>query len=512
MIKAVRLNLRDNVGIALAELSPGETHLGVPLTEAIPPGFKFALEDIPHESPVRRYGSRIGYSTRPIETGSLVHTQNLGMGDLLNIDPSHLQINPPQGLSPLQDQSFMGYVRPDGKVGTRNIILVMSNVNCSGHVVHEAVKKFKGNGIKDFPNVDGVVAISHDRGCGIAPGTQSAQMMADAMAGFIDHPNVALCIMVGLGCEKAQPSTIIEPNRLIQLSKGAIFTPRYRQPLVLSIQDHGGTEETIEVIRDAIERSLKRASALKRTQVPASKLCFASNCGGSDGYSGITSNRLIGRVSDLIVRCGGSSFLTETTETFGAEHEIIERSSTREIADTFLEYRRWYQDYVTSRGGSCESNPTFGNKAGGITTIAEKALGSVVKSGKAPFAWMINYGQRAPKSGLGFMNGPAYDPAGATGQFAAGANIMLFSTGRGSCFGSEIVPVGKVASNTEMFTRMGRDMDFNAGRLIEGADTDELGWECFQWVLEVASGKKTWSEIHGYGDREFVLWDTGPMT
>lgn len=512
-MQVAKINPKDNVGIALKELHPGETHLGVSVTERIPPGFKFSLRDLDTGSPVLRYGSKIGFATKPIVAGSLVHTNNLGMGDLVNLDPSHLQIAPPPALPPLPEQSFMGYVRPDGKVGTRNIILVMSNVNCSGHVAHEAVKAFKGDAIGNFKNVDRVAAVSHDRGCGIATGTRSAQLMADTMAGFIDHPNVALCIMVGLGCEKAQPGTIIEQERLIRLPmSGEPQTPIFRKPLVLSVQELGGTEATIAAIRAAVAQALPIANSFVRSQVPASKLCMASNCGGSDGLSGITSNSVIGRVSDLLVRCGGSSFLTETTETFGAEHEIVGRSSTRAIADQFLTYRRWYQEYVVARGGTCESNTAFGNKEGGITTIAEKALGSVVKSGSAPFEWMIDYGERVKKPGLGFMNGPAYDPAGATGQFAAGANLMLFSTGRGSCFGSEIVPVGKIASNTTMFERMSRDMDFNAGRAVQGADMDMLGWECFQWMLKVASGEKTWSEVHGYGDREFVLWDPGPMT
>jgi altronate hydrolase len=471
-------------------------------------GHKLALREIRSGEAVLKYGQRIGVASREIGCGEHIHNHNL-------IDRHHLpetieSTNPPPPASPLR-RMFRGYARPDGRVGTRNYVAVLSTVNCSATVCHKVVERFGGERMKRWPNVDGIFAATHTTGCALHYGSRKHEMIGRTMAGYADHPNVGGCLIIGLGCEQNTPAYLQTHHNVVPLytSDGRRLTEDRGIP-TLSMQSEGGSAETIDRAEQLLESVLDRANAFRRRDADAAHLMVALECGGSDGYSGITANPAIGAVSDRIVACGGTTIISETTELYGAEHLLCSRSRNPEVAQKLVDRLRWWKQHVAQYGGELDNNPSVGNKAGGLTTITEKSLGAVSKSGTSALEAVYDYAERVRVKGLTVMDSPGFDPSSVTGKVAGGANLVLFSTGRGSCFGCKPTPVIKIASNSELFQRMRGDMDLNAGQALEGKTIEQLGDAFLEYALRVASGEQTASERNGFGDHEFVPWTVGP--
>jgi altronate hydrolase len=506
----LQLHEDDQVAVALAELQPGEEIGGVTITEVIPRWHKVALQPVEFGSPVRKYGQIIGDATADIEVGSWVHTHNLGMGKLLEPNVSAFCTNAPPDPAPVTDRYFLGYRRADGRAATRNHILLASTVDCSNHVIDQAIRELRlkqDELLRKYPNVDGIAGLTHDSGCGLALLSEAHQRQNRTIDAFLEHPNTATKIVVGLGCEKGQPEYIYGSSKLLEIDDGRRISGQ--TPLTLTIQEEGGTQETVDKIIAAVVRILPEINRIRRVLIPASELVLATQCGGSNALSGITANPAIGVASDLLVACGGTSFFAESTETFGAEHLLTSRAKTPEIARAYLDHLQWWKAHLASFGHTFGNNPTPGNKAGGLTTIAEKSLGSVAKGGSTALCGVFDYAEQVDKPGLCFMNTPAFDPVSCTGQTAGGALVGLFSTGQGSCFGGLLVPWIKVVSNTETWERM-VEMEINAGVVLDGVPIRDVGRQIFEQVLAVASGAKTYSEKLGVA--VFNMWNTGVTT
>ncbi|MCC9603685.1 altronate dehydratase family protein [Stieleria sp. JC731] len=509
----ILLNDDDNVAIAVADLSAKTSfEIGPHRCEtknAIPRGHKVAVTDIQPQTLVLKYGQPIGKATELIPAGSHVHSHNLI--DHHDVAEKVLSTDPPERPAAIR-RTFQGYVRPDGRVGTRNYVAVLSTVNCSATVCHKVVQRFDADRLRRWPNVDGVFAATHTTGCALALGSRKHQMIGRTMAGYANHPNVGARLMIGLGCEQNTPGYLAEHHGVIPLHApdGTRLTADHRVP-VLTMQTEGGSAVTIDRAEKLVEQLLDQANQFERTTVDASYLTIGVECGGSDGYSGITANPAIGAVSDRVVACGGTSIISETTELYGAEHLLCQRSRTPAVGQKLIDLIRWWQDYVAFYGGQLDNNPSIGNKAGGLTTITEKSLGAVSKSGRTALEAVYDYAEKVSSKGLVVMDSPGFDPASVTGKVAGGANLILFSTGRGSCFGCKPTPVIKIASNSELFQRMPDDMDLNAGEAVSGTSIEELGEQFFEFALKVASGASTASERNGFGDQEFVPWTVGPV-
>ncbi|MDP6361048.1 MAG: UxaA family hydrolase, partial [Planctomycetota bacterium] len=399
---------------------------------------------------------------------------------------------------------FMGYERPDGRVGTRNYVAIASTVNCSASVSKYIVERFRTPEFKrEFPNVDGVVAFTHKGGCGM-PGGPPLHQLQRVLAGFSTHQNVFGHVMIGLGCEVNEIPVLIEDQGLNVLN-------HQPEPTTMTIQGNGGVSNTIEAGVEAIRKMLPQANDCTRTKQPISKLVLAEECGGSDANSGITANPAVGVASDELVRYRATAILAETPEIYGAEHLLTRRAATREIGEQIVELVHWWEDYASRFGAEIDNNPSPGNKLGGLTTIYEKSLGAIAKGGLSPLSAVYRYAEKIDKPGFGFMDTPGYDPPSVTGMVAGGCNVAVFTTGRGSVFGCKPTPCIKIATNTDLYNRMPDDMDINAGTFMDGTESlQELGMKIFEKVIAVAGGEQTKSEIHGIGDEEFVPWDIGP--
>jgi altronate hydrolase len=490
---AICLHPSDNVAIARVPLSEGLTlrvaGREVRARTAVPAGHKIAIQAIAAGENIRRYGQVIGRAKVAIEAGSHVHTHNVGFEELT------FEYEFPQGsiaipATPADAPSFMGYAREDGRAGTRNYIAVVAASNCAAHTVDRIAASFEDEAMPE--NVDGVVAFPHGEGCGHSIGPDTTQLRR-TLAGVLDHPNVSSAILVGLGCEVNQ----------IGGYSGA-------RMVGMTLQESGGTRGTVEAARREIARMIERAAGEKRTPQPASKIVLGLNCGGSDSFSGITANPALGVCSDLIAQAGGSAVLAETTEIFGAEHLLVRRARNRQVAEKLLGFVRGYKEYLSRFGGSFDDNPSPGNKEGGLTNILEKSLGAVAKAGTSPLNDAIDYAERVSTPGFVFMNTPGYDPVSLAGLAAGGANVIAFTTGRGSAIGFATIPVIKIASNSGTFGRMRDNMDVNAGRIGDGAaSVGEIGHEIFSLLLQVASGERTASERLQH--HEFVPWRIGPV-
>ena len=472
------------------------------------PGHKIAIESIALDDAVVKYGQPIGKVTRAIEVGEHVHLHNLSDHHEVSDDLS--AVDPPGAPDPLK-RTFNGFHRPDGRVGTRNYVVLVSTVNCSATVCHKVAERFDAERMKRWPNVDGVFAATHTTGCALEYDGIKHQMLSRVISGFSNHPNIGGVLVVGLGCEQTTPGYLAKHHNLVSLyaPDGEELTRDDGIP-VLTMQSEGGTRKTIEKADKLLEQVLDRANAFQRAPADASHLNLAVECGGSDGYSGLTANPAVGVVSDRMVACGGTSVISETTELYGAEHLLVGRSRSPEIAQKLLDRIQWWKDYVAMYGGQIDNNPSVGNKAGGLTTITEKSLGAVSKSGTTALEQVYLYAEQIDSKGLVVMDSPGFDPASVTGKVAGGANLVMFTTGRGSCFGCKPSPVIKIATNTPLFEAMPEDMDLNAGVIIEGADLQQVGDEFFEFALRVASGQKTCSEELDIGDHEFVPWTVGP--
>lgn len=499
---AFRLHAKDNVAIARHAVPKG-TPLpefdGLTSLADVPAAHKVALVPISAGEPVLRYGQIIGFATQAIEPGEHVHTHNLAMGAFERdyAFGADAKVAAPTA----HPATFQGFVRADGRVATRNYIGVVSTVNCSATVTKLVVEHFsKTDALKDYPNVDGVVPITHSFGCCIEHNGNGVQQLRRTLGGFVKHANFAGVVVIGLGCEANQMGAMF-------LSEG-IEVGKLVAPLV--IQEQGGTRKTVDAAIQAIETMLPVANQCRREAVSAAHLTLALQCGGSDGYSGITANPALGVAVDLLVAQGGTAILSETPEIYGAEHLLTRRAATREVGEGIVELIKWWEGYADREKGSIDNNPTPGNKAGGLTTILEKSLGAVAKSGTSALMGVYRYAEPITAHGLVFMDAPGYDPMGATGQIASGANLVAFTTGRGSCFGAKPAPSIKLATNTRMFMRMEDDMDMNCGDVIDGSATlESKGREIFELILRIASGKKSKSEALGVGNEETVPWMIG---
>lgn len=498
----IRLHARDNVAIARSDIEAG-THLaeldGVTARSRIPAAHKIATAAIRENQPVLRYGQIIGFATSDIEPGAHVHTHNLAMGTFerdyafgadVEATPKAVTVD-----------TFQGIVRADGRVATRNYIGVVSTVNCSATVAKLVVEHFSRPGALDqYPHVDGVVPITHGVGCCIEHNGEGVQQLRRTLGGFVKHANFAGVVVVGLGCEANQMGAMFMAEGI---EIGKMIAP-------LVIQDNGGTRNTVAAAIAAVEAMLPRANEYRRRPVPVSNLVVALQCGGSDGYSGITANPALGVAVDLLVAQGGTAILSETPEIYGAEHLLTRRAVSREVGEKIVNLIKWWESYAEREKGSIDNNPTPGNKAGGLTTILEKSLGAVAKSGSTPLTGVYRYAEPIKDRGLVFMDAPGYDPMGTTGQIAGGANLVAFTTGRGSCFGAKPSPSVKLATNTKMFGRMRDDMDLNCGDIMDGGSTIESkGLEIYRKLIDVASGEKSKSEELGVGNDETVPWMIG---
>jgi len=393
-------------------------------------------------------------------------------------------------------------VRNNGRVGTRNYIGVIASVNCSASVCRYIADAFKGEALQAFPNVDGVVAITHGSGCGMDGSGEGLEILRRTLRGYADHPNFAGVLVIGLGCEVNQIAPLIES---LASRESGLFS-------ALTIQDEGGTRETVEQGKNIVRDMLTLANHAKRSNVPAQHLTVGLQCGGSDGYSGISANPALGAAVDLVVRHGGTAILSETPEIYGAEHLLTARAAAPAIAEKLMARLRWWEGYTSQHHGDMNNNPSPGNKAGGITTILEKSLGAVAKGGSTGLMAVYEYAEPVSEHGLVFMDTPGYDPVSATGQVAGGANLICFTTGRGSVYGCKPTPSLKLATNSPLFKRMGLDMDYNCGAIIDGTlSVAQAGEQIFQMMLDTASGKPTRSEEHGLGDNEFVPWQLGAV-
>jgi len=433
-----------------------------------------------------------------IAPGEHVHTHNLSVGALTLDYQFGVDVVPVDFVPENQRRTFMGYKRADGRVATRNYIAVIATVNCSAHTVRKIAHHFTPERLADYPNVDGVLAIAHGSGCGMALNGADHDILQRLLGGYAKHVNVGAYVIVGLGCEINQGSTLIDDMNLA--SNG-------HRPPFLTLQDTGGIRKTTEAGIAAVEALLPEVNAIGRTPQPVSEIMLALQCGGSDGWSGVTANPALGMVVDEIVRQGGSAVLAETPEVYGAEHLLTRRASSRAIGEKLVERIHWWEDHAKRLDIEIDNNPSVGNKVGGLTTIYEKSLGAVAKGGTTPLMGVYRYGDPVTARGFTFMDTPGYDPVSATGQVAGGCNLMVFTTGRGSCFGFKPAPSIKVASNSTMFNRMEEDMD--AGKILEGVPMQAVADELFELVIAVASGQQSKSEAQDVGEDEFTPWSLG---
>ena len=499
----IRLHESDNVVIALQELEQGMSLPAYSLTlrEQIPRSHKLAIQRISAGEKVVRYGQIIGEAKQIIDAGEHVHSHNLGMGDYKQDYAFCTNSNSLPVID--ADREFMGFQRPNGEVGTRNYLGILTSVNCSGSVARFIAESAeKSDWFLQSENIDGVVPIVHGTGCGMSNKHEGYDTLFRTLSGYARHPNFAGILLVGLGCEVMQIPELVGNNRMKQSENFKYMT----------IQQTGGTKKTIEAGVSILKAMAQEVNQIQRTKQPIKHLSVALQCGGSDGYSGITANPALGIASDLLVQHGGTTILAETPEIYGAEHLLTRRAATPEIGQKLVERIRWWEDYTSRNQGEMDNNPSPGNKRGGLTTILEKSLGAVAKGGSAPLAGFYKFAENVDSKGFVFMDSPGYDPCSVTGQIASGANLVAFTTGRGSVSGYKPTPCIKLATNTEMYVRMADDIDINCGDIItDNVSLEEKGHEIFETFIRVASGEKSKSELQGFGGIEFVPWQMGAV-
>jgi len=495
----------DNVLIALQQLVEGtKIAEGVTVRGLVPSGHKVASRVIEEGERVKRYGQIIGLATRNIAPGEHVHTQNLEMG---SIGDSYEFATDTRNILLTEERSkFIGIVRPDGRVATRNYIGILTTVNCSATVARSVADYFRRDvypeHLEAFPNVDGVVALTHSLGCAVDEQGEGLAVIRRTLAGYATHSNFASVVVIGLGCETNQIDTLLASQGLTR--NFALRT--------INIQTAGGTSKSVAMAIDQIKEILPLANAVKRESVDVSHLVVGLQCGGSDGYSGITANPALGAAVDLLVAQGGTAILSETPEIYGAEHLLTRRAVSRDVGEKLLQHVEWWKNYCHRMNASMSNNPSSGNKAGGLTTIYEKSLGAVAKGGTSNLMDVYGYAEQVTTPGLVFMDTPGFDPISATGQVAGGANLICFTTGRGSAYGCAPTPSLKLSTNTALWNRQGEDVDLNCGSIVDGEKTVlELGREIFDLMLTTASGVRTKSELHGYGQNEFAPWQIGAI-
>ncbi|MGH3321843.1 MAG: UxaA family hydrolase [Streptosporangiaceae bacterium] len=495
---ALRLHHDDNVGLNVAQSMGREA--GDP---PVPKGHKVALTDIPEDAPVRKYGQVIGYASRPIREGDHVHTHNLRF-DAVALDYAFASEARETAMVPPEERAtFQGIVRADGRVATRNYIGILTSVNCSATVAKLVAQHVQRSGLlDDYPNVDGVMAVTHGTGCGMAGEGEGFEILRRTLTGYAHHPNFAGVLVIGLGCEV---------NQISDLTKGWDLGPQ-RPTGTMTIQEQGGTSATVRAAMDELRAMLPVADAVHREPVPASELVLGLECGGSDAYSGITANPALGAAADQLVHHGGTAILAETPEVYGAEHLLTRRAVSREVGERLVDRIHWWERYTEMFGGSMDNNPSPGNKEGGLTTILEKSLGAVAKGGTTNLVDVYRYAEPVTAKGFVFMDTPGYDPVSVTGMVAGGANVVCFTTGRGSVFGCTPTPSLKLCTNSDTYRHMADDMDVNCGVITDGeADVEKVGQRIFDLILATASGQPSKSEELGFGEEEFTPWQLGAV-
>ena len=498
----IRLHPHDDVVIARAQLVGGTTLIDekIKVMGLIPPGHKVAAHAIRKGDPVKRYNQIIGFASKDIAAGEHVHLHNLAMGTFDRDYAFGADVRPTQFVSPAA--TFKGIVRADGRVATRNYIGILSTVNCSATVARGIADHFTRERLAAFGNVDGIVALTHGSGCGMDTQGEGMQILRRTLGGYAKHANFAGVLIVGLGCEANQISSLLGAQ---QLTEGPLLR-------TFSIQDTGGTAKTIAHGIAQVKEMLPHANAVTRTEVSAAHITIGLQCGGSDGYSGITANPALGAAVDMLVRHGGTAVLSETPEIYGAEHLLTRRAVSREVGEKLVSRIRWWEDYTQRERGEMNNNPSPGNKAGGLTTILEKSLGAVAKGGTSNLNAVYEYAEPVTAKGFVYMDTPGYDPVSATGQVAGGANLICFTTGRGSAYGCAPAPSLKLSTNTQLWVRQQEDIDLNCGEIADGtASVDEIATRLFALILDTCSGSRSKSEQHGYGQNEFIPWYLGAV-
>jgi len=502
----IRIHPADDVVIARQQLVGGTRldELGVTVIGLVPPGHKIAVRDIAAGAPVRRYNQIIGTAKQPIAAGQHVHTHNLEFSSFAR------DYAPTTGTHATQfvetPATFMGIRRADGRIATRNYIGVLTSVNCSATVARAIADHFRRDihpeALARYPNVDGVIALTHGAGCATDSAGEPLQVLRRTLGGYARHANFASILVVGLGCETNQISGLMEQE---SLRTGTQFH-------TFNIQDTGGTAKTVAHGIELVQWLLEEANRAQREPVSAAHITVGLQCGGSDGYSGISANPALGAAVDRLVRHGGTAILSETPEIYGGEHLLTRRAVSAAVADKLIDRIKWWERYTARNDQEMDNNPSAGNKAGGLTTILEKSLGAIAKSGTTNLTDVFEYAQPVTTKGLVFMDTPGYDPVSATGQVAGGANLICFTTGRGSAYGCAPSPSLKLSTNTALWLKQEDDIDINCGEVIDGSSSvDAMGERIFRLMLATASGTKTKSELHGYGQNEFVPWALGAV-
>jgi altronate hydrolase len=502
----IRIHPADNVVIARRQLLGGTAIAkeGITIAGLVPPGHKIATKAIAAGDPVRRYNQVIGHATQPIAPGQHVHTHNLAFAEFARNHEPGAGTHPTDFVA--EPATFDGIVRADGRVATRNYIGVLTSVNCSATAARAIADQFRRDihpeALAAYPNVDGIVALTHGMGCATDSEGEELRVLRRTLGGYAKHPNFAAVLVVGLGCETNQIQGLIAQEGLQEGARLVTF----------NIQDTGGTAKTVARGVELINKLLPEANRVKRRPVPASHLTVGLQCGGSDGYSGISANPALGAAVDRLVRHGGAAILSETPEIYGGEHLLTRRAVSKDVADKLLTRIAWWEQYTKRNGMSMDNNPSAGNKAGGLTTILEKSLGAIAKSGTTNLVDVVEFAEPVTARGFVYMDTPGYDPVSATGQVAGGANLICFTTGRGSAYGCAPSPSLKLSTNTALWTKQQEDIDIDCGGIVEGVETvDEAGERIFRLMLDTASGRKSKSELHGYGQNEFVPWQLGAV-
>ncbi|MBE0689035.1 MAG: altronate dehydratase [Anaerolineae bacterium] len=502
---AVRLHAEDDVAIAKSALQvgtlldPGDGSAPVAVRQFIISGHKIALRALGEGDPIHRYGQIIAFATQPIQAGEHVHTHNAAVRDFARDYAFGTAVRPVDYVPEAERRKFQGYLRANGRVGTRNYIAVISTVNCSAHTSRQIAHHFTRERLAAYPNVDGVIALTHSSGCATRVNGADYVLLQRSLAGMARHPNVAAYIIVGLGCETNQVADLMANYGL----NGDSAPPH------LTIQDAGGIRKTVQAGIEAVEALLPSANQAGRSTQPVSELMLALQCGGSDGWSGVTANPAVGLLSDEIVRQGGTVVLAETPEIYGAEHLLTRRAIDWGVGEKLIEKVRWWEAHAARLGIEIDNNPSVGNKAGGLTTIYEKSLGAVAKGGATPLTGVYDYAEPVTARGFTFMDSPGYDPVSVTGQVAGGCNLVLFTTGRGSVFGFKPAPSIKISTNSAMYERMIDDMDVNAGAILDGRSMEDVAADMLELVIRVASGEASKSEAQDVGEDEFNPWSLG---
>jgi len=503
--RTVRLAPIDNVVMAIDPVTAGQSleNMAINVSGDVPAGHKIATSDIAIGGEITKFAQTIGFATRAIHPGDHIHCHNCEFQMFERDYQFGTNLRETKYFPKSDQRTFDGYRRADGRCGTRNYIGVLTSVNCSATVAKMICEEINSSGVlKDYPNIDGVSAFVHGTGCGMAGDGDGWGILQRTQWGYARHANFASILMVGLGCEVNQIPFLmdaygLEENKTFQ---------------TLVIQDEGGTRKTIATGVERIKAMLKDANSVKREPIPVSELTLALQCGGSDGYSGMTANPALGAAADLLVRHGGTAILSETPEIYGAEHLLTRRAINDKVGQKLVDRIRWWEDYAERSNGSMDNNPSPGNKAGGLTTILEKSLGAAAKGGTTNLMGVFKYAETINTKGFVFMDSPGYDPASITGQVASGANLVCFTTGRGSAFGFKPAPSIKLATNTLMYNKMSEDMDINCGPIADGEiSVEEKGLEIFEYLIDIASGRQSKSEELGYGDNEFVPWLVGAV-